>query len=757
MAISALNRYEQLCTHYGQKKIVELEIQLQNEQSVIDASCFYLPRKHLKCICVLLQERSELTGVRLDDCTFDAEDFTLLFESLRESRICSISLKNVKMSVCDGEQLRELCKINPHITEVNLDGTLLPESLAGTILVAVELNKSLEEEHFVKGAYSILVSKKINSPITRFVSHNHIQRKISSVFRNHLSIAKVMNDVISREQEHFTDTKFNFEEDWFNKHFLNVFWERGCSVTSDTQNICSGNFPVIQSTIRRNENLCTALNILQQDENLKNLILPQNMVDIGCFSFRFFIAGTPVEVIIDDLLPFQKEDNQLITLSLHSTSNDIWGSLVEKAMAKLFGGYSVLSSFSSSEYLSLLTGGLCCDQELRNYHFTDVTKNFHSFRSIILNKSKVFGVAIPGDKCKEKALAEKGIVPNFLYTVISTDFYKLDYSMEYLVQLIGPPNSIVFQDAVNCGRHHETTYLGFPVFWMRFEDFCVYFDKIISLFLTFPYHFGKIKNQIKKVESVVERSSVSSSFALNPSFCIEHTGTKDASFFFFLEWNEEPIKNKGIHLYPLEDSCRKYDISKKNQVNSPQIINEKFSGITCEMKPGERYQVTLSSESKCNCILNVLSEGTYNIFPLQNYLLSKEVKDIWDFFYDGVRTPKNIYSFTNTTLSNQNRFIVCLSQELTEHQPYGVSLLVWTNRVLSEVKLFQKPDIETEVVCDTLVVFNFSFKLEPGRSFFLLPRRHDKECPLPFNLTVYSEGELKYEGRSIPLPIFELS
>ena len=79
------------------------------------------------------------------------------------------------------------------------------------------------------------------------------------------------------------------------------------------------------------------------------------------------IGGHPIHVIVDDYFPILKDGSWA---GVHSSSNDHWMMVVEKAYAKLFGGYGkirtgfILFLFNSNlfkgkleETLEDLTGG----------------------------------------------------------------------------------------------------------------------------------------------------------------------------------------------------------------------------------------------------------------------------------------------------------------------------------------------------------------------------------------------------------------
>ena len=73
-----------------------------------------------------------------------------------------------------------------------------------------------------------------------------------------------------------------------------------------------------------------------------------------------YILGWPIHVVIDDTLPFLKEDPEKLAFSQLSQDESYWGPLLEKAVAKYSGSYEDLNDTknmdTAAEYFIMLTG-----------------------------------------------------------------------------------------------------------------------------------------------------------------------------------------------------------------------------------------------------------------------------------------------------------------------------------------------------------------------------------------------------------------
>ena len=107
--------------------------------------------------------------------------------------------------------------------------------------------------------------------------------------------------------------------------------------------------------------MLAALASLTQNERLfKRVVPPSQSFDAGhyngMFHFNFWQNGEWTPVVIDDRLPTTK-DGRLLYLS-SASGDEFWSALLEKAYAKLCGGYKALQGGSFGEAISDFTGGV---------------------------------------------------------------------------------------------------------------------------------------------------------------------------------------------------------------------------------------------------------------------------------------------------------------------------------------------------------------------------------------------------------------
>jgi hypothetical protein len=97
--------------------------------------------------------------------------------------------------------------------------------------------------------------------------------------------------------------------------------------------------------------------IAENPERIRKIFLTRDVQKSGCYCVALCINGVWEEVIIDDLIPCRDFGGKIFRPAFnHSDSNELWVMLLEKAFAKVNGGYWNISGGQAAEALKALTG-----------------------------------------------------------------------------------------------------------------------------------------------------------------------------------------------------------------------------------------------------------------------------------------------------------------------------------------------------------------------------------------------------------------
>ncbi|KAK2913052.1 calpain-9 isoform X1 [Channa argus] len=176
----------------------------------------------------------------------------------------------------------------------------------------------------------------------------------------------------------------------------------------------------------------SAIASLSMNRSLLNKVVPQaqsfqNGYN-GCFTFRFWQYGQWEEVIVDDLLP--TVDNKLIYLSSHDT-NEFWSSLLEKAYAKLKGGYRALDMGFSHEAMVDMTGGVA-----EMLHVSLLPKDLPAYLGPLLSKGALINCANSQGDLEKRT--NQGILFRHAYSLTAVDRVKTNNGYVDLVRILNP-------------------------------------------------------------------------------------------------------------------------------------------------------------------------------------------------------------------------------------------------------------------------------------------------------------------------------
>lgn len=79
--------------------------------------------------------------------------------------------------------------------------------------------------------------------------------------------------------------------------------------------------------------------IAEHPGRIWNMMETKQYNDAGIYSFKMYDMGLPISIVVDDFLPIN--ENQY-TLAKDGSHKVAWPMLIEKAFAKLYGGYNAI-------------------------------------------------------------------------------------------------------------------------------------------------------------------------------------------------------------------------------------------------------------------------------------------------------------------------------------------------------------------------------------------------------------------------------
>ncbi|EGT56151.1 CBN-CLP-7 protein [Caenorhabditis brenneri] len=194
-----------------------------------------------------------------------------------------------------------------------------------------------------------------------------------------------------------------------------IIWKRPGEIYENPQLIVGekSRFDVKQGALGDCWLLAAVANLTLRDELFYRVVPPdQSFTEnyAGIFHFQFWRYGQWVDVVIDDRLP--TVDGRLYYMRSQE-NNEFWSALLEKAYAKLYGGYEHLDGGTTAEALEDFTGGLT--------EFFDLEKADKSTTLAMLVRGmqmgSLFGCSIDADENVKEAQLTNGLVRGHAYSI----------------------------------------------------------------------------------------------------------------------------------------------------------------------------------------------------------------------------------------------------------------------------------------------------------------------------------------------------
>lgn len=245
---------------------------------------------------------------------------------------------------------------------------------------------------------------------------------------------------------------------------------------------------VVSSLLKGTRWLECAVSVVRECDSLRSVVCQRALPDMGLYHFAFFKGDSKVEIVVDDWVPVvrHKDTNELRLACLHNEDpSDAWAALLEKAYAKLHGGYAQLIGGSMRYALEDLTGGICCKT---TWTVSSVRKMgresfFRTLRDHIIHRKIVAAKAGALGELQQSSHAAAGIASNRSYLV--TNAMQLNDGRTLLVQLVSPSSKLVWcgkfgpgsLELENTPELQQSTGSSVSThFWLLLEDFVSMFD-----------------------------------------------------------------------------------------------------------------------------------------------------------------------------------------------------------------------------------------------------------------------------------------
>ncbi|XP_073405158.1 calpain-12 isoform X2 [Dendrobates tinctorius] len=376
----------------------------------------------------------------------------------------------------------------------------------------------------------------------------------------------------------------------------------------------------------------------------------------GKFRFQFWQYGRWVEIVVDDLLPTVPVQNngktQYDLLFVHSKDKDeFWSSLLEKAYAKLKGGYSTLQMGFAGEALEDMTGGVVqsCDTSGPT---SDLWSHLHN----MLQRGALICCGNTQGEIETSNLM--GILSYHMYSVTGTKEVQTLYGSVSLLRVRNPWGHTEWMgpwrdggpewQSVKDPEESENVILEDGEFWMAVDDFQNNFHFLEICHLG-PQSIMKIGAAAKPWEYITYEgrwvkglsaggSLISSDcYWLNPQFSLilENNNDEDnsepqtlCSFIVSVMQKHQRLRRTGhirvachifqgadTHVYIFQDALRSFQ-----PLLSAGPCDNHREVVLCSSLPPGRYIIIPSLEKESDegeFLIRILTEKGNNGRPLE--------------------------------------------------------------------------------------------------------------------------------------------
>jgi len=220
-------------------------------------------------------------------------------------------------------------------------------------------------------------------------------------------------------------------------------------------------------------------------------------------------------VVIDDRLPFFKSTNQLVFCHNKQEPNELWGSLLEKAYAKLHGSYSSLESGQTYDALIDMSAGIQESIDIQKMVQSNETDQLWTILLRSYQKKAIICCSILPDPDIKEARLTNGLVKGHAFTLTNVALVNLDDSAERVLRIRNPWGDNVEWNGDWSDRSEMWNRLSEDLkkrieyvpeadgeFWMNFSDFIANFDTVQMCHLN-PDSYIENEFEVKEMDGVL--------------------------------------------------------------------------------------------------------------------------------------------------------------------------------------------------------------------------------------------------------------
>ena len=233
--------------------------------------------------------------------------------------------------------------------------------------------------------------------------------------------------------------------------------------------------------------ICAISSVAEVPERARRLIYSREQNEVGVLCVALFISGMWEEVIIDDVFPTLRDQQGLKPSFARSRVNDLWVSAIEKAWAKVHGGYFNIHGGLISESLIGLTGAPVYTYILQHEPEDNAWKLLlNGERDGFIMTASTLDISKTGTDAQDR---NTGLSGTHAYSLLSAHEVQLNGQIDRLVKLRNPwgqgewkgdwsDHSQLWNQfpmvAQQVGLHNRNPEDG--IFFMNFRDFRRYFN-----------------------------------------------------------------------------------------------------------------------------------------------------------------------------------------------------------------------------------------------------------------------------------------